>query len=43
MVVCLSYFHSLYQDCHLTYPENHMQKGFFLFLQETDHKKSNGS
>ncbi len=43
MVVCLSYFHSFYQDGHPTYPENHMQEGFLLFLQETGYKKANGS
>ena len=41
-MVCLFYFHSFCQDCHPTYPENHMKKGFLLFLQEIGYKKANG-
>jgi hypothetical protein len=28
------YFHSFCQDCQPIHPENHMQKGFLLFLHK---------
>jgi hypothetical protein len=37
------YFHLFCQDCNPTYPENHMQKGSPLFLQEIDYEKTNAS
>ena len=42
-MVCLFYFHSFCQDCNPTCPENHMQKGSLLFLQEIDYKKANAT
>jgi hypothetical protein len=37
------YFHLFCQDCNPTYPENHMQKGSLLFLQEIDYEKTNAT
>jgi hypothetical protein len=42
-MVYFFYFHSFYQDCNLTCPENHMQKGYLLFLQEIDYNKANAT